>query len=167
MEGARDDPAQLSLEHLMIFALSFLSAHAAATSAPTAAVVTIDGALVREDAVAAGQVASDAVTLQNDGDTPFRAMIYLSDVEGEANSNRPWVRFTPRLVVVPAGMSTVVPYRVEVPEDAPQGGVYESVLVVTSAPEPPEWPPARDAYAAREDVNYTVRLVTYVEPTTP
>ena len=135
----------------------FLSFFAAAYAA-----VTVEGELVREVVIEAGQQAEDVVRLQNPGPNPVRLLVYTQEAEDADQSNRGWVRFNPRLVDVPAYGSAQVPYRVEVPEDVPAGCVYESSLVVSAAPSPELWPPAYAAKVSHPDTRYTVRLVTMV-----
>jgi hypothetical protein len=134
--------------------LSFLFAAQAA--------VTVEGELIREVVIEAGQQAEDVVRLQNPGPTAVRLLLYTQESEEADQSNRGWVRFNPRLVDVPAYGSAQVPYRVEVPKDVPSGGVYESALVVATAPSPELWPPAYAAKVSHPDARYTVRLVTMV-----
>ncbi|MES2638927.1 MAG: hypothetical protein V4850_05575 [Myxococcota bacterium] len=137
-------------------------------SSSHAASLRVEGALLQESSLSAGQTVSGSVMLHNDGATPMEVVVYPRDAvdatessTAVVGSNRAWLRFTPRLVTVDPGGSAEVPYRVEVPADAQVSGSFGTILVI----EPklaPVWPPPADPAPAAEVVGYRVNIVTHV-----
>lgn len=153
----------------MLFFSALLTVSAGLVSSGHAAGLRVEGALVQESSLAAGQTASGSVRLHNDGATPVQVVVYPRDAASDeressapvVGSNRAWLRFTPRLVTVDPGGSAEVPYRVEVPADAQVAGTFGTLLVIEPT-QTPVWPPPADPAPAEVVEGYRVNIVTHV-----
>ncbi|MDP2311989.1 MAG: hypothetical protein Q8P41_03725 [Pseudomonadota bacterium] len=134
-----------------------------------AANLQVVGELVHESSLTSGQSAEGRVVLRNDGASAVEVVVYPRDAaeEGEgatalAGSNRPWLRFTPRLVTIGAGGTAEVPYRIEVPPNTDVAGTFGTLLVIEPT-NVPVWPPPADPAPETEAVvGYRVNIVTHV-----
>jgi hypothetical protein len=128
---------------IMAAAVLLLALASAAKEAVCSGDVYVVGGLTRESALSPGSSTSGKIILRNTSDVPREVRVYQTDYTchfdgtsvygdpgSEARSNAAWVTFTPHQLVIPAGETASVYYKVEVPRQGKTEGTYWSMLMV-------------------------------------
>lgn len=140
----RDSIIFRSTPALALYLVAFLAAVPAAR--PSAAQITVRGDLAHDLDAAPGSSLTGRIEVFNESGEMQEVRAYLRDYSFDADgsnsydepgtnprSNAPWITFSPRTAVVPAGEAIEVGYRIDVPTslDALSGtGSYWSILMV-------------------------------------
>jgi hypothetical protein len=152
----------------------------AALPAAARAQIAVVGDAVQEREAPPHASYDGAITIRNTGVDTQEARIYQTDyrfqADGQTSYDRPgslprsnatWITVSPSRVVVPAGESVEVRYRVTVPAAADTlSGSYWSLVMVEGLASPAgSLAPERRGVAVQTTVRYAVQIVTHVGAT--
>lgn len=112
-------------------------------NAESEANVVVSGTLTREFTGRPGEVFEGVIELENPGETPDEARLYLTDFRyqwdgktfyGDPKENprsiASWVQFSPQRVIMQPGEKSSVLFRIQVPDDSTLTGTFWCMIMV-------------------------------------
>jgi hypothetical protein len=135
----------------------------------------VPGALTHEKKVSLKETIESSIPIQNDGDTPIKVRVTLSDYsfnfKGESSfpekgstsrSNATWIKTNKTFFEVAPHTTYSFPYTIDVPSDPSLQGSYWSIFLIEPVEEQLATPDQDQSLGVQTIVRYGVQVLTHI-----